>query len=92
MPSLAKAGSNYMNSQLIKQEASSDGFSEGIGLDVYGYVSEGSGENIYLVRDGVIYTPSIDSCILPGITRNCVLKIASEFDIKEFLSRKQKAA
>ncbi len=82
MPSFAKAGSNYMNSQLIKQEANLGGFSEGIGLDVFGYVSEGSGENIYVVRDGVIYTPSFDSCILPGITRDSVIKIASELDIK----------
>jgi len=82
MPSIAKAGSNYMNSQLIKQEANLDGFSEGIGLDVFGYVSEGSGENIYIIRDSVIYTPSIDSSILLGITRDCVFKIAAEFDIK----------
>jgi branched-chain amino acid aminotransferase len=82
MPSLAKAGSNYMNSQLIKLEAKEDGFTEGIGLDVFGYVSEGSGENIFVVRDGVMYTPSIGSCILPGITRNSVLTIAKEFDIQ----------
>ena len=82
MPSLAKAGSNYMNSQLIKLEAKEDGFTEGIGLDVFGYVSEGSGENIFVVRDGVMYTPSIGSGILSGITRNSVLAIAKEFDIK----------
>ena len=79
MPSLAKAASNYMNSQLIKMEAMQDGFSEGIGLDIFGYVSEGSGENIFIVRDAVIYTPEISSCILPGITRDSVIKIAKSF-------------
>ncbi|NIA28727.1 MAG: branched-chain amino acid transaminase [Actinobacteria bacterium] len=82
MPSMAKAGSNYMNSQLIKMEAIADGYVEGIGLDSFGYVSEGSGENIFVIRDGVIYTPVIGAAILPGITRDSVLKIAAEFDIK----------
>jgi len=82
MPSMAKAGSNYMNSQLIKMEALAGGYVEGIGLDTFGYVSEGSGENIYIIRDGVIYTPVIGAAILPGITRDSVLKIAAEFDIK----------
>ncbi len=81
MPFLAKAGSNYMNSQLIKMEAMGDGFTEGIGLDVNGYVSEGSGENLYVIRDGVIYTPPISACILTGLTRDCVLTIAKEFSI-----------
>jgi len=82
MPSLAKAGSNYMNSQLLKLEAIDGNYGEAIGLDIFGHVSEGSGENIFVVRDGVIYTPSIGSCILPGITRNSVFKIAEEFGIK----------
>jgi branched-chain amino acid aminotransferase len=82
MPSLAKAGSNYMSSQLIKLEAKEDGFAEGIGLDAFGYVSEGSGENVFIVRDGVIYTPSIGSSILVGITRNSILTIAKEFEIQ----------
>ncbi len=81
MPAMAKAGSNYMNSQLIKQEAHLNGFSEGIGLDVDGYVSEGSGENIYLVRDGKIFTPSLNSSILAGITRDCVFTMAAEMKI-----------
>lgn len=81
MPAMAKAGSNYMNSQLIKQEAHLNGFSEGIGLDVDGYVSEGSGENIYLVRDGKIFTPSLNSSILAGITRDCVFTLAAEMKI-----------
>jgi len=57
LPALAKAGANYMNSQLIKMEALINGYSEGIALDTAGYVSEGSGENIFLVRDGKILTP-----------------------------------
>jgi len=81
MPTMAKAGSNYMSSQLIKMEAMADGYTEGIGLDIHGFVSEGSGENIFIIRDGVIYTPTLDSCILPGLTRNCILTIAEEFDI-----------
>lgn len=82
MPTLAKAGSNYMNSQLIKLEAMQDGYTEGIALDTNGHVSEGSGENIFLVRDGIIYTPSLASSVLLGISRDCVFKIAQEFDYK----------
>ena len=81
MPALAKAASNYMNSQLIKLEALADGYSEGIGLDNQGHVSEGSGENLFLVRNNQLYTPPLDACILPGITRDCVLTIAKEMDI-----------
>ena len=81
MPSMAKAGSNYMNSQLIKQEAIARGFTEGIGLDSNGYVSEGSGENIFVIQKGVIYTPPLSAAILPGITRDSVLRIAAELDI-----------
>lgn len=81
MPTMAKAGANYMNSQLIKLQAMADGYAEGIGLDVDGFVSEGSGENIFVVRDGVLYTPTPGSCILPGLTRNCIFKIAEEFDL-----------
>ncbi|MDZ7315082.1 MAG: branched-chain amino acid transaminase [candidate division KSB1 bacterium] len=81
MPTLAKVGANYMSSQLIKMEALADGYAEGIGLDAYGYVSEGSGENIFVIRDGVLYTPTLDSGILPGITRDSVFKIAAEFGI-----------
>ena len=81
MPTMAKAGANYMNSQLIKMEAMVDGYTEGIGLDVNGYISEGSGENIFIIRDSILYTPSIDSCVLPGLTRDCIFKIAKEFDL-----------
>ena len=76
LPALAKAGANYMNSQLIKMEAISNGYSEGIALDKAGYVSEGSGENIFVVRNGVIYTPPLANSALSGITRDSVLTIA----------------
>ncbi|MGA2116209.1 MAG: branched-chain amino acid transaminase [Bryobacteraceae bacterium] len=81
LPALAKAGANYMNSQLIKMEALANGYSEGIALDTAGYVSEGSGENIYVVRDGRISTPPIGSSALPGITRDTVLTLARELEI-----------
>jgi branched-chain amino acid aminotransferase len=76
MPALAKAGANYMNSQLIRMEAETNGYVEGIGLDVNGLVSEGSGENIFLVRNGVLYTPLLANSALSGITRDSVLTIA----------------
>jgi branched-chain amino acid aminotransferase len=75
LPAMAKAAANYMNGQLIKMEALQLGFSEGIALDVNGYVSEGSGENIFLVRNDVVYTPSLGHSVLPGITRDGVLRI-----------------
>jgi branched-chain amino acid aminotransferase len=78
-PALAKATGNYMNSILIRQEAAIDGYSEGIALDVNGYVSEGSGENVFMVRDDKIYTPPIGASILNGITRDSVLRIARDF-------------
>jgi branched-chain amino acid aminotransferase len=76
MPALAKAGANYMNSQLIRMEAEANGYVEGIGLDTGGLVSEGSGENIFLVRNGVLYTPPLANSALSGITRDSVLTIA----------------
>ncbi|HLI85024.1 MAG TPA: branched-chain amino acid transaminase [Bryobacteraceae bacterium] len=81
LPALAKAGANYMNSQLIKMEALANGYSEGIALDAAGYVSEGSGENIFVVRDGKIHTPPLGASVLPGITRDSVLTLARELDI-----------
>ncbi len=78
MPSMAKAACNYMNAQLTKMEALSNGFSEGIALDVDGLVSEGSGENIFVIRDGVIYTPPMSASILGGITRSSVITLAQE--------------
>jgi branched-chain amino acid aminotransferase len=81
LPALAKAGANYMNSQLIKMEAIINGYSEGIALDEAGYVSEGSGENIFLVRDGRIHTPPLGASVLPGITRDSVLRLAEDLHI-----------
>ena len=78
-PSMAKAASNYMPSQLVKLEAKMDNYVEGIMLDANGYVSEGSGENIFLVYRGKIYTPPFSSSILPGITRDCVIEMAKDF-------------
>jgi len=80
-PALAKSGANYMNSQLIKMEAILDGYIEGIALNVRGHISEGSGENIFLVVDNVLYTPPLSSSVLPGITRNCVMQIAKDIGI-----------
>lgn len=77
-PTLAKAGGNYLNSQLSKMEARADGYVEGIMLDSFGFVAEGSGENLFIVRDGTIYTPTMGSAILSGITRDCVLRIARD--------------
>ena len=82
MPSMAKAGANYMNSQLIKMEALTNGYTEGIALDVNGYISEGSGENVFIVRDGVLYTPLPANSILPGITRDCMMTLIKELDLK----------
>lgn len=81
-PSMAKAGGNYLNSQLIKMEAILEGYAEGIALDTYGNVSEGSGENIFLVRDNTVYTPPLIAAILPGITRLSVMKIAEDLGYK----------
>jgi branched-chain amino acid aminotransferase len=77
-PSLAKSCANYANAQLIKMEAMAEGYSEGIALDSGGYVSEGSGENVFLVRGGILYTPPLSASILPGITRDSVIAIARE--------------
>jgi branched-chain amino acid aminotransferase len=78
LPAMAKATANYANSQLIKMEALADGYSEGIALDVHGNISEGSGQNIFIVRDGAIYTPSLGSSILGGITRDSIMTIARD--------------
>lgn len=81
MPAMAKSGANYMNSQLIKMEALLNGYSEGIALDDRGYVSEGSGENIFIVTNGIVITPPLSSSILPGITRDSVIQICTELGI-----------
>ena len=82
MPAMAKAGANYMNGQLIKLEALRHGYVEGIALDVQGHVSEGSGENIFLVRDGVLITPTFAASVLPGITRSSIITLAEDMGIK----------
>ena len=81
MPAMAKSGANYMNSQLIKMEALLNGFAEGIALDDRGYVSEGSGENIFMVSGDVVLTPPLSSSLLPGITRDSVIQICDELGI-----------
>src|SRR5215212_5222610 len=92
MPAMAKAGANYMNSQLIKMEAIINGYAEGIALDDRGYVSEGSGENIFLVHDGKVVTPPLSSAILPGITRDSVIEICRELEIPIVESGLQRAS
>ena len=84
-PTMAKIGGAYMNSQLIKMEAIVNGFSEGIALDVNGYIGEGSGENLFLVQDGILYTPGIHNGILSGITRKSIMTLAKDlgFEVKE---------
>jgi branched-chain amino acid aminotransferase len=76
LPTMAKASANYMNSQLIVLEARTNGFVEGIALDSSGFVSEGSGENLFVVRRGRLLTPAPDSSALPGITRDAVMQLA----------------
>jgi len=92
LPAMAKAGANYMNSQLIKMEALLGGFSEGIALDDRGYVSEGSGENIFLVNGGKLITPPLGASILPGITRDSVIQIAREMNIEIVETNVQRSA
>ncbi len=81
-PAMAKAGANYMNSQLIKTEAMLDGYEEGIALNIRGHVSEGSGENLFLVVDGVALTPPLSSSVLPGITRDTVITLFREMGVR----------
>ncbi|MHB1293736.1 MAG: branched-chain amino acid transaminase [Anaerolineae bacterium] len=91
-PAAAKVGGHYANSQLIRMEAAEHGYSEGIALDIYGYVAEGSGENIFIVQDGVLITPPTFASILNGITRQCVLTLARDlgYEVREQqISREQ---
>jgi len=81
-PALAKAGANYMNSQLIKMEALLDGYEEGIALNIRGHISEGSGENLFLVKDGTVLTPPLSSSVLPGITRDSVMTLFREMGVR----------
>lgn len=84
-PAMGKIGGNYVNSQFIVMEAQEHGYTEGIALDVYGYVSEGSGENVFVVLNNVLYTPPCGSSILMGVTRACVLQLAQEmgYEVRE---------
>jgi branched-chain amino acid aminotransferase len=84
-PTLAKSSANYANSQLIKMEAIADGYSEGIALDTLGNLSEGSGQNLFIVRDNALYTPPLAASVLPGITRSSVVTLARDlgFEVRE---------
>jgi len=81
LPAMAKAAGNYMNSALLKMEAKTDGYEEAIALDVYGFVSEGSGQNVFAVHKGELMTPPLTSSILAGITRDSVMTLAREMGI-----------
>src|SRR5436190_421258 len=84
-PTLAKTSANYANSALIKMEAISEGYSEGIALDTAGYISEGSGQNLFLVRKNTVFTPPVTASVLPGITRDSVITLARDlgFSVRE---------
>ena len=82
LPAMAKAGANYMNSQLIKMEATTNGYAEGIALDSHGYVSEGPGANLFMVRHGKLITAPIGNSVLPGITRDSVITMARDLGIE----------
>src|SRR5215472_15421599 len=81
LPAMSKAAANYMNSQLIRMEASFNGYAEGIALDASGYLSEGSGMNVFLVHEGTAYTPPLAASVLPGITRSSVMTLCEDFGI-----------
>jgi branched-chain amino acid aminotransferase len=82
LPAMAKAGGNYLNSQLVRLEAAQHGYSEGIVLDTQGFVSEGSGENVFLIRDGKVFTPPLSASVLPGITRDTAITLARNLNIE----------
>ena len=84
-PVMAKSVANYANAQLIKMEAIADGYAEGIALDTQGNLSEGSGQNLFIVRDGIIHTPPIGNSVLSGITRDCAITLAADlgFTVRE---------
>ena len=81
MPAVSKATGNYLNGQLIKIEAVTNGYAEGLALDARGFISEGSGENVFMVQDGVLLTPPLAASVLQGITRDTVIKIARDLGI-----------
>ncbi|GAA5104826.1 branched-chain-amino-acid transaminase [Orbus sasakiae] len=82
IPTAAKAGGNYLSSLLVGSEARRHGYQEGIALDVHGYVSEGAGENIFIVKNGILFTPTLTSAALPGITRDAILTLAKDLGIE----------
>lgn len=82
LPTGAKAGGNYLSSQLISNEAHRHGYTEGLALDVNGLLSEGAGENVFLIKNGKLYTPPLSACVLPGITRDTIINLASRQGIK----------
>ena len=81
MPAVSKATGNYLNGQLIKIEAVTNGYAEGLALDARGFVSEGSGENVFMVQDGVLLTPPLAASVLQGITRDSVIRLAGDLGI-----------
>lgn len=81
LPAMAKASANYANSALIKMQATVDGYAEGIALDESGLISEGSGQNLFLVHGGTLYTPALSCSVLQGITRDSVLTIARDLGV-----------
>lgn len=90
IPTAAKAGGNYLSSILVGNEARRHGYQEGIALDVHGYVSEGAGENLFEVKDGILFTPPFTSSALPGITRDSIIKLAKDVGLEvreQILSR-----
>jgi len=82
LPTMAKAGGNYLSSQLISMEAHRHGYTEGIGLDANGNLSEGAGENLFIIRNGVLHTPPLTASILPGITRGITINLANRMDLE----------
>jgi len=80
-PAMAKSVANYANSGLIKMEAVIDGYTEGIALDPVGHISEGSGQNLFIIRDDVLYTPPFSASVLPGITRDSVITLAQDLGL-----------
>ncbi len=91
LPTMAKASANYAGSQLIKMEALADGYAEGIALDVNGFVSEGSAQNLFMVRGGVLYTPPLHASVLPGITRDSIIAIARDlgYEVREDMIQRE---
>jgi branched-chain amino acid aminotransferase len=81
LPQMAKAAANYMNSQLIRMEATTNGYVEGIALDTHGQVSEGSGENIFVAYNGTLITPPLANSALPGITRDTVMNLCRDLGV-----------